>query len=457
MDADLVQFDLGGFDVELGGWSAEVLPGLGTSDCCLDHGTPGCSDAQCQTFICGMDSYCCRVEWDLLCASLADSEPLCASNCIDPSANPSLGNVTSLQMDGTYPAESFFDVFLRIQTAAHGVLHNPVAIHVEAAAPIRNTPVDAGTNYAYGGAPLPVHDELDTPVGEISNVVHTPQAPWDCQPPPAAGDHCLASWLRLELTLPSCPMEELWLPGQVRMLRDDPQAGAGLGQDVIDAVLAKAEFAGTATCSGPLTVRLSATAASTGTVASLTPDEFFPADASFDVHLAVETGGETQTAGPAPMTTSVNALPPAAGEVYLGPPTALELLDGGGANAGEILPVAHGIGAAIACPADSSSVIRFTGPTHADFSVGIPGGGGGVDYDVVRCDLSALHAGGGSFAGLTCLLADVGATITDNDTPASGDGFYYVSRDGLGALNGTWNGGGASQQADRDTLLPSCP
>ena len=71
--------------------------------------------------------------------------------------------------------------------------------------------------------------------------------------------------------------------------------------------------------------------------------------------------------------------------------------------------------------------------------------------------LNALRASGGSFASAVCLVSDLPPTISDTDLPPANDAYYYVARDGLGAFNGTWNGPGSRQEADRDALLPSCP
>ncbi len=42
-----------------------------TSDCCVDNGSPGCDDTTCEATVCGLDSYCCDVEWDFSCADKA--------------------------------------------------------------------------------------------------------------------------------------------------------------------------------------------------------------------------------------------------------------------------------------------------------------------------------------------------------------------------------------------------
>jgi subtilisin-like proprotein convertase family protein len=46
--------------------------GGGGSDCCEANGTPGCDDPECEALICGMDSFCCDVAWDSICADAAN-------------------------------------------------------------------------------------------------------------------------------------------------------------------------------------------------------------------------------------------------------------------------------------------------------------------------------------------------------------------------------------------------
>ena len=455
IETEIVGLGASGFDSLLGDWSISVLPAIGTSNCCVDHGGFGCSDPVCEGLICAMDDFCCNVEWDLLCSQLAISEPICATNCLDPEANPSLGNVTSVNLDRIYPATSDFDLFLSIDTELQGLLKNDPSIPAAPVTPITNLPPDPATEYRYPGAPIPVIDGQETPVGEISNLVFTLQPPLDCAAPPAADEECYNASIRLQLSVPPCAAEQVTLTGRFRVLRDAPADSVGLGQESIEQVLAKADFSGTAPCGGPLTLRLSPDSGSVGSTASITPEEFFPADSLFDAHFEIVSTVGTLTAGPIPLTTSINAIPPDVGEVYFGPGTVIDLLDETSTKVGEILDVAYEVQAPFGCTSDCDSFLVFTGAD--EFSVAIPGGGAGVDYDVVRGDLSALHAGGGSFASAVCLYTDGGPNLSDAGTPATGDGFYYISRDGLGAFNGSWNSGGAMQQLDRHPLLPSCP
>jgi hypothetical protein len=54
------------------------VPGGPPSNCCVANGGPGCTDPECQACVCGIDSFCCAVEWDTLCAGEANNR------CSDP-------------------------------------------------------------------------------------------------------------------------------------------------------------------------------------------------------------------------------------------------------------------------------------------------------------------------------------------------------------------------------------
>ncbi len=48
-------------------------------DCCVAHGTPGCSDSSCEAVVCDAFPPCCDVEWDAACVTVATAlcDPLC--------------------------------------------------------------------------------------------------------------------------------------------------------------------------------------------------------------------------------------------------------------------------------------------------------------------------------------------------------------------------------------------
>ncbi len=61
--------------------------GGGCGNCGAPTGGPGCSDQVCQDLICGMDAFCCDVEWDAICADAA------LANCDCDGGGGGLGGV----------------------------------------------------------------------------------------------------------------------------------------------------------------------------------------------------------------------------------------------------------------------------------------------------------------------------------------------------------------------------
>jgi hypothetical protein len=72
---------------------APIGCGPDTGDCCTANGTPGCDDADCCTAVCIADSFCCDVEWDDVCAeSACGTNGLCpGQSCPDNPACPGDG------------------------------------------------------------------------------------------------------------------------------------------------------------------------------------------------------------------------------------------------------------------------------------------------------------------------------------------------------------------------------
>jgi len=61
----------------------------GAGDCCSDNGTPACDDIFCCNLVCTGNPFCCEISWDALCAQQAGV--LC-STCIPPPACPGGGD-----------------------------------------------------------------------------------------------------------------------------------------------------------------------------------------------------------------------------------------------------------------------------------------------------------------------------------------------------------------------------
>jgi hypothetical protein len=51
------------------------------STCCQVNGGPGCTDPECEACVCGIDPFCCDVQWDSLCVGEAQNR--CADPCLE--------------------------------------------------------------------------------------------------------------------------------------------------------------------------------------------------------------------------------------------------------------------------------------------------------------------------------------------------------------------------------------
>jgi hypothetical protein len=61
--------------------------------CCEPHPTPWCNDKACCDAVCLVDIFCCTTEWDAFCASTARLNPACEVVCPDPACGtPEAGN-----------------------------------------------------------------------------------------------------------------------------------------------------------------------------------------------------------------------------------------------------------------------------------------------------------------------------------------------------------------------------
>jgi hypothetical protein len=436
--------------------------------------------------VCGTDADCpvgdsctcdgpSAIQTEMLSMDLSGFDPLLGEIVLQQSREqPSPGLVQSQQPDRTFFVDSFFDVFFDVtvqgqlfRSGGHLTVSN---IGSSGKDGVSNIPPDPGEVFSSDqGIAVPLLADDGTPVGQVSNVNHIIGPPRDWQPPPPPDDDCFDSWLHLEITIfnPFC-QETLWLPSVFRVLRDAPVDSDGLGMEIIETLMAKGLFSANSQCVGALRGALDPDLESKGAAASLTPDEFFPADSFFDVHVRLDTGIGTLTAGPLHMETTVNSLPPEEGEIYFGPGTVIPLIDDTGAQIGEILELEHEVHAAVDCPADCLPVVRFgeipndagsfLGSDPKDFiSIGIFFGAGGVTYDLARGSLSSLHATDGGMASAVCVQDNGGYNLTDPTLPTPGDGFFYLARDGFKSYVGSYDSTSPNQSGDRDSKVTACP
>jgi hypothetical protein len=66
--------------------------GPGAGDCLTANGTPACEDVECCNAVCGIDRYCCDVEWDEFCTD--EAQGLCGGMfpaCVDGTGDCMVG------------------------------------------------------------------------------------------------------------------------------------------------------------------------------------------------------------------------------------------------------------------------------------------------------------------------------------------------------------------------------
>lgn len=100
--------------------------------------------------------------------------------------------------------------------------------------------------------------------------------------------------------------------------------------------------------------------------------------------------------------------------------------------------------------------LKFAANKHAITWDAVPGG---ISYDIIYGDMQLLHGSGVTASVGGCLGHNLaGPNSDDVDTPAPGQGFWYLARSrGCGNVTGTYNSGGTGQAANRDPLIPAPP
>lgn len=68
----------------------DICSQQGLGDCYAAHGSPGCNEPTCCSALCTFDPYCCEVEWDGLCAGVANLTADCEN-----AVHPNCGNAKS--------------------------------------------------------------------------------------------------------------------------------------------------------------------------------------------------------------------------------------------------------------------------------------------------------------------------------------------------------------------------
>jgi hypothetical protein len=372
--------------------------------------------------------------------------------------------------DATYPADSFFGVFVQIASAAVGTLQTipPIGNRVEATAAngtgLRTIPPGVSTSW---------NESSSAPRAPLFNPAGTTQVGWfyglktqvtlnrSCDPPPPAGRDCTDASLEIDLNVfdpfvPGGCSETFSISGRSKILRQQP-LDPGDGRSVIDQLFERFEMLGSSACLGATTVRLPSDSTSAGRFRSLQAPENFPGDSFFDAFFELDTSvlGVLQTTAANALDAAVDAVPLRPGETHYYNGDPVPLFGVGGAQIGTIAVRRHRVDATTACQPTEDPGITFRSKTM--FEIGVALAGGGPVYDLIRADLADLRATG-TFGSAICLVNDGPSNVTDLAVPNPGGGFVYVSREKWGTFVGSWNAGEHSGlAADRDLTILACP
>ena len=87
----------------------------------------------------------------------------------------STGQVEALRVGGTFPANSFFDVFFEIDVPSLGTLHNPTAARMRNGQILTLPPF--GSEYVGSGQPIQLMNSQNTVVACLVELSHVPEDP----------------------------------------------------------------------------------------------------------------------------------------------------------------------------------------------------------------------------------------------------------------------------------------
>jgi hypothetical protein len=276
---------------------------------------------------------------------------------------PSRGKIQQTQPGSAFPADSFFDVFVTLDTD-RGPLMTREPARMQAL--IDAVPPRPGT--AYIGIPdvadLLLYDMNGVPVGRILRVKHEVHDPLICPLPPAGKD-CFDSWVTLNVEIFGLGTTQMMLQGPTSIMRSDPRPSP-LGP-VVDTEMVSLDAAVDDPVLGMVRVVESPSKLTKGMIqANPAGPGPYPADSFFDVFAEVLFKGpgadgvpgtaddmdmRGRTLEPIRMQAQIATIPPPPGTVYQGPGTVLPLYDDSGTRQiGRILEVSHEVHKPVDCP-----------------------------------------------------------------------------------------------------------
>jgi hypothetical protein len=240
--------------------------------------------------------------------------------------HPTRGRIVQKNLTGTcFPADSFFDVFLRAELLNMGMtLVNCQPAHMSQVI-TKIPPFDEIYNMDLGTVQLyqetATADVCDNPSAQVRATIvaaqHTPVPPCDCYPKPGIDEMPseLVHRVRIFGIGPGTGglVVDADMSGPVVIVRGAPEVDPTTGLCRIPTRIDGMDLMGTDPIAGPVEIHINKTKPSVGEIRERAPGTCFPADSFFDVFIEVKVPGQDVTlvnCAPARMQAVIEAIPP---------------------------------------------------------------------------------------------------------------------------------------------------
>ena len=328
------------------------------------------------------------VETEMLSMNLIGDSPLGHVRIREAPTRQSLGRILYPDYE-TFPATSFFDVFVVIEVGPQ-VLCNPVPVHMVAT--IHALP-PTGDPFQSQGPPVPLVDcQSQVPVATILDVLHTPLNPFPWAVPPPPGEDHFCSTATVEVDLGQGPITVSDLGGRTTVRRN-PEVRLPDGRIEIPIEMRQLDLT---SATAPIAIHLNPLLPSTGAATQTQNGPLYPLDSFFDVFVVIDSPfGPLHNDAPIRMGALVTSLPPGPSPPFQSQ-GAVPLLDQQNIPRGQLLAVTHTPGT----PYTTDCAVPFDCDRSA----------GGVDDPPLSPPVAAvaLHAGiPNPFSGATAIGFDL--------------------------------------------------
>lgn len=242
-------------------------------------------------------------ETEMLAMNLIGDSPLGHVRIREAPTRQSLGRIVYSDYE-TFPATSFFDVFVEIDIGTQTIC-NPIPVHMVAT--IHALP-PTGDPFQSQGPPVPLVDcQTQIPVATMLNVVHMPLGPFACATVPPPGDDHFCSTAAVQVDLGQGPFTVGDLSGPTTVRRGPPLTLPD-GRIEIPIEMLQLELT---SMSSPLGVHLNPLRPTVGRASQLQNGPLYPLDSFFDVFVVIESPfGPLHNQDPLRMSAPITSIPP---------------------------------------------------------------------------------------------------------------------------------------------------